>query len=84
MKVKMINKVPLAGKDGSVYHPAPGSVEDVPESVAAALLRGGDAEAVVEAKVEAKAPEAPAEKPVALKKKGVRKTKNRGAAPENK
>lgn len=85
-KVKMINKVPLTKEDGSVYHPAPGTEVVVSDGVCASLLKGGDAEEVAATKP-AQTAQTAEEKPVEdapTTKKTSRKSKNRGAAPENK
>jgi hypothetical protein len=85
MKVKMINKVPLPDGQGGAYSPAPGDEVEVTQGVGEALLRGGDAEECKAPAQPVKAQEASAEEASAPgKKKAARKSKNRGAAPENK
>lgn len=79
MKVHILRKVPVM-MNGNVAQLAPGmEVDGLGDSVTAALIRGGDAEEIVEASV------APLIPPLAerLFSKAPSK-KNRGAAPENK
>lgn len=82
MKVKILRKVPLARADGSVFDARPGEEHDVSPSVAEALLRGNDADILSETTGPAAPVVEPDEAPP--KKKRGRRTKNQGAAPENK
>lgn len=81
MLVKILRTVPLELADGTVVDARPGEEHVVTAEVAEALLRGHDADMMSEATGPAADVVEPVEVP---QKKRSRRTKNQGAAPENK